>query len=265
MRAMKPTSNRWGVCATRRRTRARRDCHIAGRTPRLGRHAPRCTPRAATPGLHDKAPTRVSGNRLPEQRHVRDRAICNYRRRCCWDALESCPGGNDRKRAPWHWVRHGGCAERHRRNRFNLSPAQAHGQSRIGDPAGHPPRRPSRKCPAVPRAGAVHARRPRHGGGGAQRRAWTATSAARDSRTRWSAASTSRTGWIRGSAICAAHTPLTHCDTRHGQPWRERPLGVAWGHPQGTAWGSFTPWLEYRTQDGCRSHGRHTAPPDRSS
>ncbi len=206
MRAMKPTSNRWGVCATRRRTRARRDCHTAGRTPRLGRHAPRCTPRAATPGLHDKAPTRVSGNRLPEQRHVRDRAIRNYRRRCCWDALESCPGGNDRKRAPWHWVRHGGCAERHRRDRVNLRPAEAHGQSRSVTlldirhadhrVSAQPCRAQALSMPAGPAAG----------GGGAQRRAWTATSTARDSRTRWSAARTSRTGWTRGQH----HLRCTH-------------------------------------------------------
>ncbi len=247
MRAMKPTSNRGSVCSTRRRTRARRDRHTTGRTPRLGRHAPRWyATRGDTRSTRRGTDTR-SGDRLPDQRHVRDRAIRNYRRRCCSDALESCPGGDDRKRAPWHCVRHGGCAERHRRDRVNLRPTEAHRQSRsvtllnIRHADHRVSAQPCRaQAPSMP-AG------PAAGGGGAQRRAWTATSTARDSRTRWSAARTSRTCW------CTWAAPFSCTNTRPQTATRDTanhgvndPRRVAWGHPSGTAWGSFTPWLAYR-------------------
>ncbi len=221
-----------------------------------------CASRYATRG--DARSTRRgtdtrSGDRLPDQRHVRDRAILKCSRRCCSDALESCPGGDDRKRAPWHCVRHGGCAERHRRDRVNLRPAEAHGQSRSVTlldirhadhrVSAQPCRAQALSMPAGP-ATAGAERSDAHG----RRRA------RRETRRRDGRRPVRRVHVVHigGATLLPEHTP-THCDTRHGQAWRERPRQGAWGHPQGTAWGSFTPWL---VQDAGRlsvSRAAHSA------
>ena len=172
MRAMKPTSNPWSVCSTRRRTRARRDRQTTGRPSRLGPRAPRCTPRAVTPGLHDEAPTRV-------------RVIaCPINAMCAKGRYATAAGDVVRMRlnraleaTTGNALRGTGCARRMCRaaqTRQGQSTPDAGASSiPVCDPAEHPPRRPSRKCPTVPRAGAVHARRPRRRRGQARYRART--------------------------------------------------------------------------------------------
>ncbi len=132
-----------------------------GDSPRLGRHAPRCTPRAVTPGLHDEAPTRV-------------RVIaCLINAMCAKGRYATAAGDVVRMRlnraleaTTGNALRGTGCARRMCRaaqtQQGQSTPDAGASSIPVCDPAEHPPRRPSRKCPTVPRAGAVHARRPRH-------------------------------------------------------------------------------------------------------
>jgi hypothetical protein len=207
-----------------------------------------------------------SGDRLPDQRHGHDSVTrataCDVVGNALDRALEATTGnalrgtGCDTEDVPSGTDATGSIYARRRRM---VNPESVtlldirHADHRV---RAQPCRAQALSMPAGPAAG----------GGGAQRRAWTATSTARDSLARWSAARTPRACGARGRRNCPGtntrpQTAIQDTDS-HGV---NAPRRVAWGHPSGTAGGSFTPWLAYRTQDGCRSHGRHTAPPDRSS
>jgi hypothetical protein len=182
---LKPTSNRGSQAPRGDGRRVTRDRHLRRVRPRLRRA---CA--SVNASLNDARSSRRRVEESPRHRESGARRFTRSMRAeqpdaMLWGALESCPEGNDWKRAP-HALRAmrrmcRGAQTRYikirlRKCRVNFASSVRPSRQKAGHRA---------IAQVVPRGGVVNARRPGLGRVEAQRRALTMPSTARESNARW--------------------------------------------------------------------------------